>query len=362
MLIVFDHQIFSSQKYGGISRYFYELIKHLSSKEGVHTSIVSPLYVNEYIKNDISYPVYGIKIPKFPNSTLITRSMIAPIARNRIKKLHPDIVHETYYSKTGTGRNPAKTILTIYDMTHEFFPEYFSTHDRTLRNKELSIHRADHIICISNHTRIDLLGNYNIEPDKVSTIYLANSLIQSENGPIYNSPYILYVGGRTGYKNFTGFIKAYAQSSRLCNDIHIICFGGGNFTKQEYLLFKSLNINNILHISGNDSTLSNLYKYAGAYICPSLYEGFCLPLVEAMALECPIISSNKSCLPEIASNAAKYFDPYQLEDITNAIECIIYSETESHLLITKGKIRKKIFSWDKCAHQTLNIYMNVLNN
>ena len=141
-----------------------------------------------------------------------------------------------------------------------------------------------------------------------------------------------------------------------------MCFGGGHLSPKELESNRKHNVNkkNVIQISGNDETLTNLYTHASALVYPSLYEGFGLPLLEAMSFQCPVICSNTSSMPEIAGEAAEFFEPHDPESIAHAIETVVFSQIRTATLREQGTRRVKNFSWDKCAEKTLQVYKNLL--
>ena len=180
--------------------------------------------------------------------------------------------------------------------------------------------------------------------------------------PINPKPFILYVGQRGQHKNFISLLKAYANSNILNNEIDIVAFGGGDFTQAELKLIQDYGINNktVHHLSGDDNVLKNLYRNALLFCCPSLYEGFGLPILESMVCECPVICSNTSSLPEVAGDAALYFDPNNIETIMSSIEKIVFDSSLRSSLIRKGKERVKQFTWGRCAKETMKVYNEVV--
>jgi glycosyltransferase involved in cell wall biosynthesis len=141
-----------------------------------------------------------------------------------------------------------------------------------------------------------------------------------------------------------------------------VCFGGGKFKSSELELMKSLNIprSKIRYLSGADDVLAGLYASAAALICPSFYEGFGIPPLEAMSFGCPVACSNPSSLPEVVGDAAEFFDPAAEDQISSAIERIVYTPEITDLMINRGHERIKKFSWDKCSRETLMVYENIL--
>ena len=136
-----------------------------------------------------------------------------------------------------------------------------------------------------------------------------------------DAEYLLYVGYRNGYKNFKRFIKAFASSDLLKNRFALVAFGGGPFSNEEKESFSELEIGTqIRHLDGTDLHLAHCYAHATALIYPSLYEGFGLPILEAMTANCPVICSHHGSLTEVAGEAAAYFDGSSIEDIKHAME------------------------------------------
>lgn len=372
MKILYDYQVFYWQEYGGISRYFCELGKRLAKKELVDmVKIAAGVYVNHYLKEFPSDLILGLYLPPISNTWRLRFFLNHTLCNIEIKQNSPDIIHETYYSVKELYKKKAtqKTVITVYDMLYEKFPHLLPKSDEVCLAKKKAIERADHIICISENTKRDLLEFLQIAPEKISVVYLGSSISSCNSFNLnfqlvrYNSPYILYVGQRYSYKNFARFLRAYA-STQLKHDFKIICFGGGSFSKSELELIHSINLSEeqIIQISGSDNVLTDLYAHASAFVYPSLYEGFGIPLLEAMFFGCPVVCSKTSSLPEVAGNAAKFFDPYDQDDIANALEQVLFSTKTRETLVKLGHERVKMFSWDKCADETLDIYLSLLEN
>lgn len=356
MNILYDHQIFSVQKYGGISRYFYEIIKRVACKENVY--LYEGYHINEYglenLKNLKCYE--GRKRPAVRYTGWIFRYLNSQILNKFTRDLLLEIYHPTYYEDFNI--NKGKLIVTVYDMIHELY----SPNDTTVSKKKNLIEKADGIIAISESTKNDLIEILNVNPDKIKVIYLANSLEVNNIGDrLVKEPYILYVGNRGGYKNFENYLKAIAVS-KYKNDISIICFGGGNFTKDEKSLISDFKLaNKIKLFSGDDKILANLYKYAEAFVYPSIYEGFGLPPLEAMQYATPVIVSNSSSIPEVVGDAGIYFNAEDIEDIAFKIDSVLQNSELKKELSKKGLEQVKLFSWDKCANETIDFYKQVLH-
>jgi glycosyltransferase involved in cell wall biosynthesis len=366
MKIAFDHQIFMLQSYGGISRYFTCLAQGLHDLQQ-NIQIFAALHRNSYLPLLPGSVVNGHNLEKYPAKTArLFYALNHLFATHQISKWHPDLVHETYYSRLSTTPKGCKTIVTVHDMIHELFPGDFLQSDNTRKKKQKAIERSDHVICVSENTKFDLICLYGIDVNKITVIHLGFDQLAHFNtdarvSPSFNKPYILYVGNRDGYKNFLAFVKSFASSKHLCHDFDIVAFGGGKFTPDELKNIQTLGVNHqkVRHVGGDDHLLGQYYQYASAFIYPSLYEGFGIPPLEAMAHGCPVISSHTSSMPEVIGQAAEFFDPRQTESMCLAIENVVYSETRSSALRQLGAGRLNAFSWKKCTEKTLAVYRSV---
>lgn len=364
MKILFNYQIFYQQKYGGISNYFFNLYNSLKKKD-LNTQIIAPLHKNFYLKQ-IKKDVYGNYLFYLPKKI----SRFTEFFNDKMSKYHfnlykPDIVHNTYYfsSKYNSNEKTQKEVCTVYDMINELFSINSKCKNKISNMKKNTIFLSDHIFCISNQTKNDLINLFNIDEKKISVTYLASSL-KKKNFNIEKKEFancLLFIGSRSGYKNFDNFIKAYSISKIIKKDFKILVYGGERLSKSEKELISSLNLTDkIQFINDKNYDLSYLYQNVRALIYPSKYEGFGLPILEAMENDCPVISSFGGSLKEIGGDGLVYFDPNCIEDIQNQLEKLLYSEKKLNSLVEYGKIRYKKFSWEKCATETINVYKKLL--
>jgi glycosyltransferase involved in cell wall biosynthesis len=368
MRIAYDHQIFSFQEYGGVSRYFIELAYEVAKYSEIDACVVAPYFKNRYLKNaSSSVKVYGKHISGMRYTKRLIKGANKIIAKRTLKNIQPEIVHETYYSSESAAPKCSKIVLTVYDMIHEIYPDNFSPDIALRDDKKIAIDRADHIICISENTRKDLIELLDIPSDKISVIHLGFAVNFDENSQAIDKklskPFILYVGERSRpYKNFKALLHAYARSRKLQNDFMLKTFGGGVFTDEERNQMELLGIadNNVQQMFGNDSVLADLYKTAVGFVYPSLYEGFGIPPLEAMGFDCPVICSNTSSIPEVVGNAGEYFDPLSVDDLQDKLECVLYNNEKREKLIQRGRERIKLFTWGKCASDTVDVYQRLL--
>lgn len=368
MKIAFDYQVFSMQSYGGISRYFVQLAKELILI-GQQVDILAPIHRNRYLKELPHQYVHGRGFSRFPvKTTRLINIINREFSSLQFKRLKSNILHETYYTDRPIRGSFGARILTVYDMTHEKHPEKFAQFDSNSRNKKLSVSRADHIICISQSTKNDLCEIFGVPQEKISVVHLGFEKFKTTKvvAPVNGStdPFLLYVGNRGGYKNFGNLLKAVASRPHLKNNFEIIAFGGGQFNTDELSLIKGLGyrVGAVRQIGGDDNILGKLYEDASAFVYPSLYEGFGLPPLEAMAHDCPVVTSNTSSMPEVVGPAGEYFSPLDVDAQAEAIINVVFDAQRRKDLILQGRMRLNQFSWARCAAETNNVYQDVLQS
>ena len=365
MRLAYDHQIFALQVYGGISRYFWEIATRLAEWKGYEVRVCAPVFINRYLRRDCGVTVRGTCVPYIQRTGRIVSGVSRLWSRRCLAKWRPDIVHETYYRTTRDAPSGAKTVVTIHDMIHEKFPQYFLPGDETTSAKRAAVKRADHVICVSENTRRDLLEVMELMPERVSVVYHGASVETGEAGAgrkLIGQPYILYVGERAGYKNFEGAATAYARSARLRGAYSLVCVGGGAFSAQEVAMLAGLGLSEgqVRQVSTGDAGLHSLYRDAAVLVYPSLYEGFGMPPLEAMANGCPVVCSETGALREVCGDAAAYFDANEVESIGAVIEQVLYSTAERPSRVARGRQRAGMFSWEKCAADTERVYNTVV--
>lgn len=354
MKVYYDYQVLCGQRYGGISRYFFELISKIQDMKLADASIEAIRSKNVYF-----FERFGIKT--YPNTNNYIEKVVQIV--NRVYALHKmrgfDIIHPTYYSPYVLRHKKGKIVLTVYDMTHEKYPDLFNDHGKTIRRKKKMIYGSDHIIAISESTKKDILEFYpDIPEDKISVIYIGCSLntdgIEFEEKPLPEN-YILYVGRREHYKNFENFFVAMKRLFDLHPDLKLVLIGGGKITENESKQIGKYR-NRVIQMDASDKLLALAYTNAKCFVFPSLYEGFGIPTLEAFKCGCPVLLSRASSLPEVGGDAAEYFDPLNPVDMSEKIESVISNDIKRTEMIERGKIQLKNFSWENIAMQTVNVY------
>ena len=269
------------------------------------------------------------------------------------------------------------TVVMIHDISYEYHPEYFNPLE-CKRMKMLipfSARKSEHVLTVSEYSKQQIMQKYNIPDDKVTVTY--NGVSEQfralpDGAEIYHSlsrfrfkkPFILAVGNLQPRKNIERLIRAYSKlrsSGKI--DLDLVLVGqlrwGGKAIFDEV---ECLGVKNNIHITGyvSDEELVALYNKATLFAYPSLYEGFGLPLIEAMACGTPVISSNASCLPEIGGDAAHYIDPYSEVGMMDALELVANSSSVREQLIQKGFDRASDFNWKRTAEKTLRVFEEVV--
>ena len=366
MNVVFDYQTFCLQKVGGISRYIVNLNRALWDIK-VQSIIYAPIHQNLFLDNELAIrKSKGLYIRNFPRFTskifMETNEYFLSHYSGRFKA---NIIHRTYYNHS-SKRSNIPSVLTVHDLIHEKFPQYFPSNDATSLMKKLAIKNADHIICISRKTKEDLQFYYDVPESKISIVHHGcNDMMCSEasiQDPILPSKnFLLYIGSRGGYKNFDILLYALANSNILKRDFVVVAFGGGPFSNEEISLIRSLKLEaHVLNIQGNDDLLHSLYRRATAMVFTSIYEGFGMPILEAMQAGCPVISSSSSVMPEVAGNAAEYFNPLDYESLIFALSNSVYSSDKYKVMRERGYIQAADFTWEKSAIKTEEVYTALL--
>ena len=367
MKILFDPQVFLWQKTGGVSRFcaelYYQLKKNNQNKivfpvffcENLHLKELgtAPNFLNCFFKFNLTNRIIGKY--KF----LVNRFLINGLLRLNKYDIYFQSYYETYFLDA-IGEIPF--VVTIHDMIHELYP--IESTNYLVTNKKLLIENSTRIIVVSNNTKKDILRIYpSVAEDKIDVVYLAHSIKRTlSNINSFNLPekYLLFVGGRGGYKNFNFFINA-TSNWLLENNFSLICLGGGNFNQEELLLIHQLGLSKItFQITCSDNELFIYYSKAFAFVFPSIYEGFGIPILESMACGCPVVLPFASSFPEIAGDAGIYFE---LDSQSSLVEKLDLLKNDHRFLETKqqqGILQSKKFSWEKTANGCEEVFKKAI--
>jgi glycosyltransferase involved in cell wall biosynthesis len=281
--------------------------------------------------------------------------------RKRIKEEEFDIFHPTFYWPVGKIRGNKPVVVTVHDMTHEIYPEYFVWYDQIARQKRKITRLADRVIAISENTKRDLIQYHRIPEEKIEVIHHGFNKLE-EVGQSVEIPgkYLLYVGNRGGYKNFLFFLEAVSPIL-IQEKLRLVCAGGGRFSHAERKEISRLGVSHLLtQFEISPGQLAFLYRNAIAFVFPSLYEGFGMPVLEAFSAGCPVILSNVSSFPEVAGDAGVYFDPRDAHSIYEAVKGVLSDGNLRTILKNSGIERLQEFSWKNTAEKTMTVYKKLL--
>ncbi len=261
--------------------------------------------------------------------------------------------------------HPKKTVVTIHDIAWLFYPEAFTWFSRNfLRwSSWFAIRTARKVIAISESTKKDLVKYYDVDESKVSVVHLGYQ-VSSKQTAISSKleipeKYVLFLSTLQPRKNLEGLIKAFRQlrneNPELSDKLVVVGKPGWKFGS----ILKAIDDNKDIvvylnHISEEDKAI--VLERADVLVQPSLYEGFGMQILEAFEAGVPVAASDISSMPEVAGEAAVYFDPKDTGQIKNAIKNILFDKSLADRLKEKGKERLKSFSWEKCARETLELF------
>ena len=375
--VLYDHQIFTLQKYGGISRCFVELYRHMpdSCKATIALHECENVYAREldgvkpigyqynhfittkhfpgkghlhlwldYLKQQKYYPDYNM------NYSLYL------LKRGKFDVFHPTFFDD-YFLPYLNGK---PFVLTIHDM----IPWIYSDVNNPNWNWQVNQMRilaplASAIIAVSENTKKDIIRFLGLPEEKIHVVYHGCSFPITGTGPVYSFPYVLFVGGRWYYKNFLPFVRSMLPVLKNHKDLRVVCTGSP-FNQEEIAFLQENGVEDRFQhcMVKTDEELYSLYHYALGFVYPSEYEGFGIPILEAYQADCPVILNRASCFPEIAGDAALYFSSE--EELTAQIERLLSMSAEDrNMLLAKQKERLSRYSWEKSARQMAEIYQSL---
>ncbi len=291
------------------------------------------------------------------------------------RRLHLDLLHDP------TGLAPflassAPRLLTLHDVFPLSFPGHSTAFEHLVYRLWLPcvIHRVDALITDSRHSKSDITRFYHMNDDRVTVVPIASAphfrpLPADEVDPVLRHyglprPYILYVGSVEPRKNLLRLLDAFVQLHQSLPAYRLVIVGARNYWKSSPIAraVERLALQGLVHFTGYipDEALPALYNGASLFCFPSLYEGFGLPVLEAMACGVPVVTSSTTSLPEVAGDAALLVDPYHVDEIALAMRRILEDPALADDLRLRGLARASLFSWQKTALQTIAVYEKVL--
>jgi len=379
MRIGFDGSRIAKQFLTGTEHYSIEILKALAKIDYKNQYLIySPKIIDDKLgklpKN------FEYKIMPFPKLWTQIRLSWEMMTNNK-----PDVLFIP--SHTIPFVHPKKTIVTVHDLGFKYYPELYGKTELAYQNFGLNMatKKAAHIITISENTKNDIINFCKVDPKKITVIYHGfnsdlykpfsqieiekktemqeKSVFSSEI--IKSSPYIFFVGRIEEKKNILGMLKTYAFLRKEPKIKHkLVLAGKPGFGYDKILEYKNSlppeikrDIIELGYVTDKD--LSSWMRNADVFFFPSFFEGFGLPVIEAMACGVPVVASNTTSIPEIAGSAAVLVNPKKYYDMAVALSRVINDKKFRYSLISKGKVRASLFSWEKAAEKTLKVFENV---
>lgn len=303
----------------------------------------------------------------WPSSIWFRHPIGFPIA---LRRCRPDVLHVQYFVPP-LMRCPV--VVTVHDVSFAVRPEYFSRRDRLMLGALVgpSLRRAAWVITDTQYTRADLVATYELDPARIAVIPLAAdpryrpldpdeclAAVSARHG--LPGPFILYVGTLQPRKNVANLVRSYGMLRRRTGLPHKLLIAGKPkyMFEDVFLAIEQCGYADDVVFAGfvPDEDLPLYYSAAAAFAFPSRYEGFGLPVLEAMACGTPVVCSNASCLPEVAGDAALLADPERPEEFCEALQRVLTDPSLAGSLRQRGLCRAAEFSWDRTARETLEIY------
>ena len=277
-----------------------------------------------------------------------------------------DILHPTYYHPYVLNRMPAdrRLVITVHDMIHELFSSQFPDAELVKQQKLAVCNAADRLIAISENTKRDMMNIWGIDEKKIDVVHHGlmwnDDIIPRKASLPFSGDYILYVGDRLAkYKNFEEFVVGVAPVLKKYR-LHLVCTGR-DFRVEEHELLRKNGIEDIsLTIMADEGVLYDLYRRAACFVFPSRYEGFGIPILESFKARCPILLSRASCFPEIAADAAEYYEVGHPDSLSASLTSILDDSEKCDIMRQKGSERLAQFSVEKMIEGTKAVYERVI--
>lgn len=361
MVIGIDGNEANVEKKVGIGQYAYELLLQFA-KVRDEGKFKFEIYLKDNPRNEMPVPSSNFRYNVIGPKKMWTQFGL-PL--NLFLSKHPDIFFTpTHYAPRFS---PIPTAISIMDLSFIHFPNLFAKKDLyQLTNwTSYSVKNASKIFTISQSSKGDIIDIYGVDDNKIFVTYpgikeatnvriLTMDDLRKKFG--IDKDYILFVGTLQPRKNIVKLIEAFSKIEK--ENLILVIVGKKGWLYEDILSapqkFGVLERVKFLDFV-EDKDLPSLYKNALCFVLPSLYEGFGLPVLEAMKHGCPVITSNVSSLPEAGGDAAIYFDPNNSDDIKEKIEKVIKNPTLRQEMIEKGYNQIKKFSWEKTAKETLRV-------
>jgi glycosyltransferase involved in cell wall biosynthesis len=362
MRVFFSSEIWATQRRGGISRVFLALADELHRSQDVRVRLVAPVHRNDPLARS---PLRrGLHVPRTLDGRGAGRAArrLGRMADARAWRAAIDggaIWHATYLDVPERCDAGVPVVVSVWDLIHDEMPMHFPDAAEVIRRKRRAYERADRLVAISADVRTRLLDRYDIDPGRVDVVRLGvdPAVFRPVAGVALRTPYVLHVGDRHGYKDFSTALAAIRQLREAKLDVHLVAFGGGPPTPSERQTVASLGLSNhVRFTTGEDDSLARHYSSALALVVPSRCEGFGLPVVEAMACGCPVVAAAAGAVPEVSAGAAELVPPGDVEAFAAALTNVITDDAVADRRRRAGRARAAELTWSATAAGMVDAY------
>ncbi len=360
MELLFDGIMFQREKAGGVSRYFTEGISGLPPD---WRPVVTG--VEEFGRNVPRHPHLRLENPPRFRPWRVMQAYGRVCWKPRVAR-RADLLHPSYYYFTNHFAWPdfaCPVVVTVYDLIYARFPAQMERADELVRAQREAVRRADRVVCISRHTEEDLLELLPEAAGKTTVIPLGSTFPVLDDPPpdaVFDEPIFLCVGARAGYKNFFFLLRAFARAASVRPRLRLHVVGGPLTPEEKWqIYFLGITDQVVSIVYPDEATLQECYRRSVALLYPSLYEGFGIPPLEAMACGTVAVTGNRSSLPEVVGDGGILLDPLDEAAWTDCILKLSRPFPERASLLGRGRAQAGRFTWSECARSHVEIYRSL---
>ncbi len=359
--VYFTGEALRLQQYGGVSRYEIELVQALHEL-GVESEVSTWFSRSALLPRGVR--LTGIALPSWSLDVRgVSRFSIAAgraLESRAIRAKPASIVHHAYHGIPRRWANP--TVVTVHDMIYELFPQHFPDAPVHVRSKAAAVQESDLVIADSESTKRDIVSIIGADAERVHVVPLAaqrprqtTSSFEAVDRSVVGDSFLLFVGSRQGYKRFDHALNTLSAMEDRAT--RLVVFGGGDLRPAELEQIAALGLSGrVVPVQGDDDVLARHYRSARALLYTSDYEGFGLPLLEAMSYGCPVLSAHHSSLPEAGGSAALYVDWGKPDDVAKLLAGLERGSPRRDDVVASGVRHSESFSWARTAGLTLDVY------
>lgn len=350
---------------GGTETYFKTLLKGLpkAAQRDRFTALVQPQCLSSLSNNESNLTIESIRQKSFTQK--VRGKLSKDFVWDQYSTKDFDVVHFCFQHAEPVSNS--RVIVTFNDIQDSYLPDYFTIDEQKLR-KQLnlqSIENSEHIIAISEFTKQTLIEKYHVKPDHISVIHIGIDEVfytQQKRRKATKKPYFFYPAVSWPHKNHLRLLEVFKEFVLEYPEFQLVLSGAKKQAHNQIVAYiQKHKLQNNVKILGfiDYNSLPSLFHNAFALVFPSLFEGFGIPLVEAMATGCPVLCSNTTSLPEIGGKAALYFDPTSKNDMLNAMRTMVRDTSRREQLILNGYKQARLFTKEQMIKQTLQVYKKV---